>query len=144
MTVPPTNPALVARAYQFAAAAGSRPPAAKPPAASPATPRPAAEQSATVARLGPAARTAPPAPSASPPRPAPSAPVSPVRAAPSLPPAKAAALVAAVVPGSIDFRGDTPAATRSDPSSFPLYRKPTDRNEIETALLVGRRLDTTG
>lgn len=144
MTIPPTNPALVARAYRFAAGDGSRTPAVKPPATVAAAPRPAAEPAASVARVGPGVRPGATVAAASPARTAPVGAVTPVGAAPGLPPAKAAALVAAVVPGSIDFRGDTPVASRSDPSSFPLYRKPTDRNEVETALLVGRRLDTTG
>lgn len=144
MTIPPTNNAFAARAYQFAAAAGRPQPAAAPTSTAPRGP---------IARINPASPTAAPLraapaptttakPSISPVRPA--APLTPTRAATPATPSKAAALVAAVVPGSIDFRGDTPAATRSDPASFPLYRKPTDRNEVETALLVGRRLDTTG
>ncbi len=61
-------------------------------------------------------------------------------------------LVGATVPGkaSPDFTGN--AATmkseieslRRSPSVLPLYQRPTDRNTVETVLLVGRTLDTRG
>jgi hypothetical protein len=85
--------------------------------------------------------------------------------------ANAAPLVAAQVPGRVDFSGDTPTqvrglargsasvdapsnsvraayapseASRADVSVFPLYRRPTDKNEVATALAVGRSLDVQG
>lgn len=47
-------------------------------------------------------------------------------------------LVAAVVPGRVDFSGPEPAQTMS------LYRHPADRNAAATGVHAGRVLDVTG
>jgi len=54
---------------------------------------------------------------------------------------RAMRLVAAVVPGRVDFSADSPA-----PAAAPklLYRHPADRNSAATTITVGRRLDVTG
>jgi hypothetical protein len=61
-------------------------------------------------------------------------------------------LVGATVSGkaSPDFTGSAATvkseieALRRSPSVLPLYQRPTDRNTVETVLLVGRTLDTRG
>ena len=57
----------------------------------------------------------------------------------------ASRLVAAVVPGSIDFAGPTP---RPAPAATPIYAHPADANAAATrhavATTVGARLDVTG
>lgn len=55
-------------------------------------------------------------------------------------------LVAAAVPGSVDFSGDTP---KPSTDAMPLYRHPADRNAAATGVqagrvVVGRTLDTQG
>ncbi|HVU65124.1 MAG TPA: hypothetical protein VHC70_14175 [Phycisphaerales bacterium] len=62
-------------------------------------------------------------------------------------PTAAQRLVAAVVPGKVDFSGDSPrqvggggAAT----SALPLYRHPAERNAAATAVSIGKSLDVTG
>ena len=55
-------------------------------------------------------------------------------------------LVAAAVPGSVDFSGDTP---KPSTDGMPLYRHPADRNAAATGVqagrvVVGRTLDTQG
>lgn len=52
-----------------------------------------------------------------------------------------ARLVAATVPGSIDFSGDQPAPARD---ALPLYHHPADRNAAATGIARGRLLDVTG
>ncbi|MCK4872484.1 MAG: hypothetical protein KAS72_07140 [Phycisphaerales bacterium] len=47
-------------------------------------------------------------------------------------------LVAAVVPGGVDFTGKTPQPARD---ALPLYRHPADRNAAATAVGVGRMID---
>lgn len=102
--------------------------------------REAIRQEGTLARIGPAADTFEPtaanAPAASPKD------ASPTRAA-----SRAAALVAAKVPGGIDFTEPSSAgrATTNDASqSVPLYRHPADRNTVATAVHAGRILDVNG
>lgn len=51
-------------------------------------------------------------------------------------------LIAGVVPGGIDFSGETPLPT--DRASIPFYRHPADRNAAATDVSRGRRLDVTG
>lgn len=53
-----------------------------------------------------------------------------------------AALVAARVPGSIDFTGCAPAATAPS-HALPFYRHPTDKNAAATGLTAGRLIDST-
>lgn len=55
--------------------------------------------------------------------------------------ARTSRLVAAVVPGGVNFEGDTPqpAAER-----IPLYRHPADKNAAATAVNLGKVLDTRG
>lgn len=53
---------------------------------------------------------------------------------------RASRLVAAVVPGSIDFSGADPAPK---PDVLPFYRRPADRVAAATTLRVGKRLDIT-
>lgn len=50
-------------------------------------------------------------------------------------------LVAAVVPGGVEFSGDSP---RPASSSLPFYRHPADRNAAATGVSLGRVLDTNG
>jgi len=52
-----------------------------------------------------------------------------------------ARLIAAQVPGSIDFSGDQPAPARD---ALPLYRHPADRNAAATGVSQGRLLDLNG
>ncbi len=47
-------------------------------------------------------------------------------------------VVAAVVPGGIDFSGET---AQPRPASLPLYRHPADRNVAATGVALGRTLD---
>ncbi len=59
--------------------------------------------------------------------------------------AKTDALVAAKVPGRIDFGASAAAAAnRAQGQPLPFYRAPSDRNEAATAILIGRGLDITG
>ena len=56
-------------------------------------------------------------------------------------------LVAAVVPGGVEFSATgQPAATRRASESAPLamYRHPADKNAAATAVNIGRRLDVQG
>lgn len=56
-------------------------------------------------------------------------------------------LVAAVVPGGVEFSATgQPASTRQPGGSAPLamYRHPADKNAAATAVNIGRRLDVHG
>lgn len=61
-------------------------------------------------------------------------------------------LVAAEVPGKAvpdqvsvgASRADEVGTNRQQAASFQLYRRPTEKNEVQTVLLVGRLLDTNG
>lgn len=56
-------------------------------------------------------------------------------------------LVAAVVPGKVDFSGETPAQNRSTlgaGGTYQMYRRPTDKMEAATVVSVGRGLDVQG
>jgi hypothetical protein len=55
-------------------------------------------------------------------------------------PSAAQRLVAAVVPGSVDFSGDVPAVAQG---AIAFYRNPADRNAAALAVNVGRSLDAT-
>lgn len=55
-------------------------------------------------------------------------------------PSSAQKLVAAVVPGKIDFSGDQPVQS----SGLSMYRHPADRNAAATAVSLGRALDIRG
>lgn len=55
-------------------------------------------------------------------------------------PSNAQRLVAAVVPGKVDFSGSVPAAA---PGAMPLYRNPADRNAAALSVEAGRSLDVT-
>jgi hypothetical protein len=50
-------------------------------------------------------------------------------------------VVAGVVPGRIDFSGDTPQPA---PAALPLYRHPAERNVAATGVALGRTLDMQG
>ena len=54
--------------------------------------------------------------------------------------ARVTRLIGAVVPGKVDFSGDTPRQE----SSLPLYRHPADKNTAATGVQVGRVVDLTG
>lgn len=61
-------------------------------------------------------------------------------------PANPASLVAARVPGGVDFT-DSPArapAPQTPAQTIPLYRHPADRNTVATAVHAGRILDVNG
>lgn len=74
------------------------------------------------------------------------APVAPVRVTPSsatsVDPAVASRLVAANVPGRVDFSGDAPKP--SDVAAIPMYRHPADRNAAATGVSAGRTIDVRG
>src|SRR5262245_40065751 len=54
-------------------------------------------------------------------------------------------LVAAVVPGKVDFVVDEHGRTLAMPTSaIPLYRHPADKNAAATGVLAGRALDVRG
>ena len=61
-------------------------------------------------------------------------------------------LVAAEVPGRAvpdqvslgASRADEVGTNRREAAGFQLYRRPTEKNEVQTVLLVGRMLDTNG
>ncbi len=100
--------------------------------------REALQQEGTLARIGPAMDTfESTAPSAS------------VNAAPggARPASRAASLVAAKVPGGIDFTEPASGAgamSQSASQTVPLYRHPADRNTVATAVHAGRILDVNG
>lgn len=55
--------------------------------------------------------------------------------------AEAPGLVAAVVPGRVDFSGPT---ARPGGASLPIYTHPADRNAAATGVAIGRSLDVAG
>lgn len=50
-------------------------------------------------------------------------------------------LVAATVPGKVDFRADVP---QPGSVALPMYRHPADKNQAATAIQLGRSLDISG
>lgn len=56
--------------------------------------------------------------------------------------APSARLIAGIVPGRVDFSGDTPQPA-SD-TAIPMYRHPADRNAAATSLQAGRSIDLRG
>jgi hypothetical protein len=50
-------------------------------------------------------------------------------------------LIAATIPGGVDFSGDEPQPSAP---ALPLYKHPADRNAVETTLHSGRLIDTNG
>lgn len=113
----PTNPYLIARAYGSSATAGGGRVASTPvPATEPVR---GVERSGAAAVVGRIGRDEPPARSAT----------------------GFEALVAAVVPGGVDFSG---AAPTPKADALPFYRRPGDRNEAATAWQAGRTLDVQG
>ena len=48
-------------------------------------------------------------------------------------------IVAGLVPGKVDFSGDTPS-----PSSLPLSRHPADKNAAATGVNAGKMIDVEG
>lgn len=52
-------------------------------------------------------------------------------------------LVAAVVPGKIDFTSSG-VAMPSDSAALPMYRHPADKNAAATAVNAGKRIDVDG
>jgi hypothetical protein len=76
------------------------------------------------------------------------APVKPERPAPKLPTA-AQALVAAVVPGGVEFREGAAGVhaggeAQPSPPAFQMYKHPAEKNAAATAVQVGKRLDVQG
>lgn len=61
--------------------------------------------------------------------------------APPVLPSTAQKLVAAQVPGRVDFSGDQPAPA---PGTLAMYRHPADKNAAATAVSLGRSLDVRG
>jgi hypothetical protein len=51
-------------------------------------------------------------------------------------------LVAATVPGTVDFDGDT--TSLSAPGAYTMYGRPADKNAAAVAVQTGRSLDITG
>jgi len=51
-------------------------------------------------------------------------------------------LIAGVVPGGIDFTGETPVPGKT--SALPFYSHPADRNAAATSIRIGRSIDVTG
>jgi hypothetical protein len=56
-------------------------------------------------------------------------------------PAVSSKLVAAAVPGKVDFK---PAPAPANTGALPLYRHPADKNQAATSVQVGRSLDIQG
>lgn len=54
---------------------------------------------------------------------------------------KLARLIAARVPGGIDFARDEPMPTRD---ALSMYRRPADRNAAATGVVAGRVIDVVG
>ncbi|MFT3686560.1 MAG: hypothetical protein QM783_16860 [Phycisphaerales bacterium] len=57
------------------------------------------------------------------------------------------ALVGAVVPGKVEFSGDTAKPSQAGlgaGGTYQMFRRPTDRMEAATAVSVGRRIDVQG
>lgn len=50
-------------------------------------------------------------------------------------------LVAAVVPGRVDFSGDSPAPTTATSAALAMYRNPATKNAVATGVETGRRVD---
>lgn len=57
-------------------------------------------------------------------------------------PSAAQRLVAAVVPGRVDFSGSTPQPGAG--SGLQMYRHPADRNAAATGVMLGKSLDVSG
>ncbi|MBL8745437.1 MAG: hypothetical protein JNK58_03680 [Phycisphaerae bacterium] len=57
-------------------------------------------------------------------------------------PASTSRLVAAAIPGRVEFSSDAPRP--SDAASIPMYRHPADRNAAATAVTAGRTIDIQG
>jgi hypothetical protein len=57
-------------------------------------------------------------------------------------PSPAQRLVAAQVPGRVDFTGDQPAPSAA--GTLSMYRHPADKNAAATAVSLGRSLDVRG
>jgi hypothetical protein len=55
-------------------------------------------------------------------------------------PKAGARLIAAAVPGRINFAGSAPA---HDTSALPMYQHPADTNAVATALSAGRLIDVS-
>jgi hypothetical protein len=62
------------------------------------------------------------------------------QSAPAASPKPGARLVAAPVPGRVNFSGAAPAP---DASSFAMYAHPADKNAAATAVSAGRLIDVT-
>ena len=58
-------------------------------------------------------------------------------------PTPAQRLVAAVVPGRVDFSESQPKPLGGADASLPLYRHPADKNAAATGVAVGRTLDVS-
>ncbi|MFM9958200.1 MAG: hypothetical protein ACKVZJ_08980 [Phycisphaerales bacterium] len=54
-----------------------------------------------------------------------------------------ARLIAAVVPGRVDFTADG-VANPSAPESLPMYQRPADKHAAATAVNAGRLIDLRG
>jgi hypothetical protein len=57
------------------------------------------------------------------------------------------ALVAAVVPGKVDFSGESPTQSKNQlgaGGTYQMYRRPTDKMEAATVVSLGRGLDVQG
>jgi len=50
-------------------------------------------------------------------------------------------LIAAVVPGGVDFSGDVPTVGRG---VLAMYRNPAEKNAAATAVTLGKRVDVSG
>jgi hypothetical protein len=121
---PLSKPSLLGRTYA----------PVTPASGAPSVRREALQQEGTLARIGPATDTFESSATA----PSPGA----VKSA-----SKAASLVAARVPGGIDFTepaGGAGAMSQSASQTVPLYRHPADRNTVATAVHAGRILDVNG
>ena len=55
--------------------------------------------------------------------------------------ARLSRLIAAVVPGGVDFSGDSPAPSAG---TLAMYRNPAEKNAAATAVALGRRVDVSG
>lgn len=130
---PPSKPSLLGRTYA----------PVSPATGVPSARREALQQEGTLARIGPATDTF---------ESSATAPLAGARVVGGVAGAvksasKAASLVAARVPGGIDFTepvGADRAGAQSASQTVPLYRHPADRNTVATAVHAGRILDVNG
>lgn len=122
----PSNPYFIARAYGLQPGARAKP-SAQASESAPTSPVGKIESATTTASVRPTSEISP---------------ITPVRRDQAgTDAAKLRAIVAGVVPGKVDFAGETPTQSTG---TYALYRRPADRNTAATSINVGRALDVQG